>query len=196
VSVRQESFAVGEIERGAAAEVALARAALAGDRQALDQLLAPHERPLLALCHGMLGQSDDAEDAAQEALLRALRALSSFRGDAAFRTWLFRIGVNVCLNWKRDHRPTQRLDEEQPGGPRVTASPETVALQRLRVGEALRELPPRHRVVFLLKVLEGWSVAEIAAAMGWNRVRVQNDLARARRILAAWRQRNGEEGEG
>src|SRR5262245_55515511 len=133
-------FAVGEIEGGAAAEVALARAAVAGDRSAMDQLLAPQERSLLALCHGLLGDADDAEDAAQETLLRALRALSSYRGDASFRTWLFRIGVNVCLNWKRARRPTECLSEEEPHGTPAAASPEAVAVRRLRVGEALREL--------------------------------------------------------
>jgi RNA polymerase sigma-70 factor, ECF subfamily len=76
-----------------AAEAALLRAGRAGDEDALAQLLARHKRPLCALCHGILAHPDDVEDAVQETFLRALRALPGFRGDAAFRTWLFRIAV-------------------------------------------------------------------------------------------------------
>ena len=56
---------------------------------------------------------DDADDAAQETYFRALRALPRFRGDSSFRTWLLRIAVNVCLNWKRDHPSTEPWDEER-----------------------------------------------------------------------------------
>jgi RNA polymerase sigma-70 factor (ECF subfamily) len=199
VSIQHGLIAMGEIE-GRPAEPDLLRAAQAGNRSALDQLLALHERPLLVLCHGILGHAEDAEDAVQETFLRALRALSGFRGAASLRTWLFRIAVNVCLNWKRDQRhdlaaPAVPLwDDEGDGIPTPTASPELIALRRLRVTEALAELPPRQRVVFLLKVLEGWSVAEIAVAMRWNPIRVQNELAKARRVLAEWRRRDAEEG--
>jgi RNA polymerase sigma-70 factor (ECF subfamily) len=199
VSIQHGLIAMGEIE-GRPAEPDLLRAAQAGDRSALDQLLGLHERPLLVLCHGILGHAEDAEDAVQETFLRALRALPGFRGAASLRTWLFRIAVNVCLNWKRDQRydlaaPAALLgDDEGDGIPTPTASPELIALRRLRVTEALAELPPRLRVVFLLKVLEGWSVAEIAVAMRWNPIRVQNELAKARRVLAEWRRRDAEEG--
>ncbi len=188
----REWAGVGEIEGGSAAELALLRAGQAGDRGALEQLLAPHKRPLFALCHAILGHPDDAEDAAQETFLRALRALSSFRGDATFRTWLFRIAVNVCLNWKRDHRSTESWDEERARALRSTASPEAIALRHLRVMEALKVLPRRHRVILLLKEREGWSVAEIAAAMRWNPLRVKNELAKARRVLVQWRREAGE----
>jgi RNA polymerase sigma-70 factor, ECF subfamily len=199
VSIQHWLIAMSEIE-GRPAEPGLLRAAQAGDRTALDQLLALHERPLLVLCHGILGHAEDAEDAVQETLLRALRALPGFRGAASLRTWLFRIAVNVCLNWKRDRRqdrasPAALLwDDEGDRIPMASASPEMIALRHLRVTEALAELPPRLRVVFLLKVLEGWSVAEIAVAMRWNPIRVQNELAKARRVLADWRRRDVEEG--
>src|SRR5437667_9616748 len=151
---------MGEREGRPAPEAALVQAGQAGDRTALDQLLALHERPLFALCHGILGHAEDAEDAVQETYLRALRALSGFRRDATFRTWLFRIAVNVCLNWKRDRRPTEPWDEGRADAPPNTATPEAIALRRLRVTEALSTLSPRHRAIFLLKVLEGWSVDE------------------------------------
>jgi RNA polymerase sigma-70 factor (ECF subfamily) len=193
VSAERGSAAVEEREGRTAAEATLLRAGLAGDRAALDQLLALHERPLLALCQGMLGHAEDAEDAAQETFLRALRSLSRFRGDATFRTWLFRIAVNVCLNWKRDRRPTEPWDEVSADTPSDAASPEAIVLRRLQVTDALSQLSPHHRAIFLLKVLEGWSVAEISTAMGWSRIRVQNELSRARRALAE-RRREWEEG--
>jgi RNA polymerase sigma-70 factor (ECF subfamily) len=140
----------------------------------------------------MVGHVEDAEDAAQETFLRALRALPRFRGDASFRTWLFRIAVNVCLNWQRDRRPTEPWDEVSIDLPFDAASPESIVLRRLQVTDALLQLRPHHRAIFLLKVLEGWSVAEIAAAMGWSRIRVQNELSRARRTLVEWRRNQGE----
>jgi RNA polymerase sigma-70 factor (ECF subfamily) len=194
LSTEQWLLTRGETGGPSTAEAALVCGGQAGDRAALEQLLALHERPLFVLCHGILGHVDDAEDAVQETFLRALRALSSFRGSASFRTWLFRIAVNVCLNWKRDRRRTEPWDEERADASRDIGSPEVIALRHLRVMEALRELPPRHRAIFLLKVLEGWSVAEIGAALGWNSIRVQNELARARRTLAAWRRRDAAEG--
>jgi RNA polymerase sigma-70 factor, ECF subfamily len=186
---------VGESEERPLAEPDLLRAARTGDRAALEQLLTPHERALYALCRGMLHHADDAEDAVQESFLRALRALPRFRGDAAFRTWLFRIAVNVCLEWKRARPATEVWDEEDAAAVPDTASPEAAVLQNLRVTEALSTLLPRHRAILLLKELEGWSVAEIGAAMGWSVRRVQNELYRARRALADWRRHEAEEGE-
>jgi RNA polymerase sigma-70 factor, ECF subfamily len=184
----------GEIEEGPVEEAALLRAGRAGDDQALAQLLALHRRRLYALCHGILGHPDEVEDALQEAFLRALCALPSFRGDAAFGTWLCRIAINVCLEWKRSHHPTELWNEEQPRHPYPSATPETIALHRLRMMEALKALKPRQRAVFLLRQLEGWSVPEIAAALGWNRKRVENELYKARCVLADWRRREAADG--
>ena len=183
-------------EVGRATEATLLRAGQAGDHAALEQLLALHQRPLFRLCHGMLGHAEDAEDAAQETFLRALRALPAFRGDSAFRTWLFRIAVNVCLKWKGSRRPTEPWDEEHALLSHHSPSPEAIALDQLRIKEALGSLPVRYRVILLLKVLEGWSVTEIAAVMRWNPVKVQNELAAARRALVEWRRRETSEGEG
>jgi RNA polymerase sigma-70 factor, ECF subfamily len=187
---------VGEDERGQAAEAALLRAGRAGDCAALEQLLAPHKRPLVALCYGILGHPDDAEDAAQETFLRALRALPRFRGDAAFRTWLFRIALHVCLNWKRNHHPTELLDETRARPPHDADSPETIVLRQLEVTEALNALRPAYRAVLLLKEWEGWSVAEIGAALRWNEKQVENALYRARRALVdRWRREESPGGE-
>ena len=183
-----------ESEAGSVAEAALLRAGRAGDGAALEQLLSLHYRSLFILCHGILGHAEDAEDAVQETFLRVLHGLSGFRGDAAFRTWLFRIALNLCLRWKASRRPTEPWEEERPGTG-VEPSPETIALRQLRMREAIQSLMPRHRALLLLKEREGWSMAEIAAALGWKEKRVENELAKARRALVDWRRRDAGEGE-
>jgi RNA polymerase sigma-70 factor (ECF subfamily) len=173
-----------------AAEAALVRAGQRGDRAALDELLAQHERRVLAVCRGILGHAEDAEDAAQETLYRALCALPRFRGDASFRTWLLRIAVNVSLNWKRSRRPAEAWDPESLDAPADAASPEEIVLLRLQISEALGGLPPHRRAILLLRELEGWDVEEIGAAMGWNTKRVYNELYKARHAVFEWQARN------
>jgi len=187
---------VGELQGRPTAEAALLQAGRAGDRGARDELLALHERRVLAVCRGILGHAEDAEDAAQETLFRALRALPRFQQrQAAFRTWLFRIALNLCLDWKRNHRPTESWDEEalvpNVGAP---AAPEAIALRRLQIVEALGMLPPERRAILLLKELEGWSAADIGATMGWNPKRVYNELYQARCTLIEWQAQVDEEG--
>jgi RNA polymerase sigma-70 factor, ECF subfamily len=191
----QEWSAVGERPEAPAAESLLVSAGLAGDTAALERLLAPHKRALLALCHGILGHREDAEDAAQETVLRALRALPGFRAEATFRTWLLRIALNVCLNWKRDRRPMSPLDEIGADRFFGMVSPEAIALRHLQMQEALSTLRPHHRAVLLLKEREGWSMAEIGAALRWNEKRVENELYRARRALVEWRRRDAGNGD-
>ena len=149
----------------------------------------------MAFCHGLLGNAEDAEDAAQETFFRALNALARFRGEARFRSWLFRIAVNICSTWRRSRRPTEPWDPEGEGWAADTASPETVALSRLRLMEALRSLPAHRRAALLLKLWEGYSLEEIAEVMGWNGTRVRNELYKARLALAEWHRREVEEGE-
>jgi RNA polymerase sigma-70 factor (ECF subfamily) len=186
---------VSETEGGAAAEIVLIQAARAGDRAAMERLLSPHRRPLVAFCHGLLGNAEDAEDAAQETFVRALSALASFRSEARFRSWLFRIAVNICVGWRRSRRPTEPWDPEGEAWVSGAASPETVALNRLRLLEALGSLPPPRRAVFLLKVWWGYGWEEIAEVMGWNETRVRNELYKARLALAQWYRRETEGGE-
>jgi RNA polymerase sigma-70 factor (ECF subfamily) len=190
-----QQLALSDRGGGEAAETALIRSGLAGDRAALERLFSPHKRSLVAFCYGILGNAEDAEDAAQETLLRALRALAGFRGDAAFRSWLYRIALNLCINWKRSRARTEPWEDEDSYSPSATLSAEAIALRRLQLMEALRALPPRHRAVLLLREWEGWNLAEIGAVMGWNEVRVKNELYKARRTLVEARRR-GDAAEG
>jgi RNA polymerase sigma-70 factor, ECF subfamily len=175
-------------------EAALLRAGRAGDRAALDELLGLHERSLLAFCCGILGHAEDAEDAVQETFLRALRALASFREASAFRTWLFRIALNVCLT-RRSSRPAAKAWSEEECSPTSRSpSPEAIALHQLQIREALSMLLPRQRAILILKEREEWSVREIALAFRWSERQVRYELSKARLALAGWRQREMEQG--
>jgi RNA polymerase sigma-70 factor, ECF subfamily len=159
-----------------------------GDAEALYRLLTPHQRKLAGFCYKMLGNAEDAEDAAQETFLRAMRSLNGFRRDASFRTWLYRIALHICIDWKRARRPVESLDTlpEYASG---TLENEQTTMNRLLVNQALATLMPRHRAVILLKEWAGWTAEEIAQAMQWNVRRVHNELFYARRALADWVER-------
>lgn len=161
-----------------------------GDTEAIYRLLTPHQRMLAAFCHRMLGNAEDAEDAAQETFLRAMRSLNSFRQDASFRTWLFRIALHICIDWKRARRPADSLDAMEENHSELAASgPDP--LNQILVKQALDALMPRHRAILLLKEWAGWNAEEIAQAMNWKVRRVHNELFYARRALADWMERTG-----
>lgn len=176
-------------------EQPLLAAMRSGDATAIERLLALHEKSLYALCRGILGHAEDAEDAVQETLLRALRTMDRFRGDSSLRTWLTRIAVNICLDWKRSRRPAAALNEEALDSRYTSPSPEAHVLQDQGLLEALSTLLPRHRTLLLLKELEGWSVAEIAGAFRCTQRRIYHELSLAHRMLAEWRARCAREGE-
>jgi RNA polymerase sigma-70 factor, ECF subfamily len=188
----QEWCVVNEFENSVQAVTPFREAGQAGDRATLERLLTQHEPSLSVLCRGILGHAEDAEDAVQETFLRALRALPNYRGDASLRTWLSRIAVHVCLDWKRARRPTRSWSELPEASVPEDRSPETTVLHRLRISEAMGALMPRHRAVFLLKELEGWSVAEIAGAFRCTQRRIYHELSLAHHALADWRRRSTE----
>src|SRR5689334_16960834 len=171
----------------------LIRSAQAGDREAIHRLFTPHNRSLYSLCHDMLGgHVADAEDAVQETYLRALRGLSTYRGDAGIRTWLFRIALNVCLDGRRARRPVEQLDtsirSREP-------DPEATTLIKIQLEQALKSVPIRQRAVLLLKEEHGWSIGEIAKMMQWSERKVHNEIYKARRSLNAWLHETQREGD-
>jgi len=174
-------------------EATLLRAARAGDPSALERLLAPYERPLYRLCLGVLRHAEDAEDAVQETVLRALRGIGRFRADSSVHTWLYRIAVNVCLERKRSRRPVGGSDELQREPCVSLPFPDESLVDRLQVLEALQALPPRQRIMLLLKEVDGCTAAEIARVMRCSERRVYHELHLAHRTLAQWRRDAAEE---
>jgi RNA polymerase sigma-70 factor (ECF subfamily) len=170
-----------------------------GDEGAFESLVARSEGEIYRLARRMLGDSEEAQDAAQETFLRAFRALPSFRGEAAFRSWLIGIALNVCRNKRssaaaRARRLSVALVEEDPetGDPveRDLADPrpdpEAATQQaetRHALGLALGRLATEHREILLLREMEGLEYDEIAGALGCPLGTVKSRLCRARAAL-------------
>jgi RNA polymerase sigma factor (sigma-70 family) len=151
-----------------------------------EQIVLPHLDAAFNLSRWLLRSRADAEDVAQEALLRAYRFFHGFHGGDA-RTWLLQIVRNTCYTWLEKNRPVELMtefDEElhpQPGN-----NPESLAIagdDRERLGRALDTLPPRFREVLVLRELEGCSYKEISTITAIPIGTVMSALARARQRL-------------
>jgi RNA polymerase sigma-70 factor (ECF subfamily) len=164
-----------------------------GDLDAFNRLVERYERPLFNLCLRMLGSSQPAEDATQEAFINAYRSLGSFRG-GSFRAWLFRIGANACYDEirRRRSRPAVSLDEphgeeerliDAPNpGPTLDEHVENVELAEV-LRQALAQLPAEQRLAVILSDVQGLEHAEIAEAMGVALGTVKSRVSRGRARL-------------
>ena len=156
------------------------------DRVRFEQLVLPHVDAAFNLARWLLRGRTDAEDVAQEALLRACRFFRGFHGGDA-RAWLLQIVRNTCYTWLEKNRPMElsmEFDEELHL--QTCATPETLAIasdDRKRLILALETLPPRFREVLVLRELEGCSYKEIAAITSIPIGTVMSSLSRARRQL-------------
>jgi RNA polymerase sigma-70 factor, ECF subfamily len=161
--------------------VALTRS---GNANAFEELVRRHQVTIFRIALRMLGDVRDAEDASQEAFLQAWRALPGFRSQSAFSTWIYRIVTNRCLNLQRARRPSQTLLWDQESG---EPGPEEEAEARHRLlvlREAILELTPEQRAVFVLRHLEGCAYEEIVQILGISLAAVKSRLHRARLELA------------
>jgi RNA polymerase sigma-70 factor (ECF subfamily) len=151
-----------------------------------EQLVLPHVDAAFNLARWILRKREDAEDVTQEAMLRAWRFFSGFRGGDA-RAWLLQIVRNTCYTWLERNRPAElgvEFDEELHVQSYVT--PESIAIadnNRECLTRALETLPPRFREVIVLRELEGCSYKEIAAITSIPLGTVMSSLSRARRQL-------------
>ena len=156
-----------------------------------ENLASREEKRVYAACYHMMGNREDAMDCAQEAMLRAFRAFSSFRGDAQFSTWIIRIAMNVCTDALRKRRDAVSLDamREDQGfdpkdhGPGVYAQLEEKERKRL-LREALAQLPAEMRQMIVLRDVEGMSYEEVAKALDMPLGTVKSRISRAREKLS------------
>lgn len=157
-----------------------------GDSEAFGALIRAHQRMIHALTYRMTGSLADAEDLAQETFIQAHQQLDQFRGDASFGSWLYRIAVNRCLNWRKREARHARLHEEW-GREQAAATIPDEGLAR-RVQEALLQLKPKQRAAVVLTVYEGMNHAQAAHVLGCSETTVSWRLftarARLKRLLA------------
>ncbi|HEV7584771.1 MAG TPA: sigma-70 family RNA polymerase sigma factor [Solirubrobacteraceae bacterium] len=168
-----------------------------------------HRRELTAYCYRMLGSPFEAEDAVQDTLLRAWKALERFEGRASLRSWLYRIATNVCLDMldgrERRARPMDLSEARSPHGPIGEILPEVTWIEpipdgrissedpaavaesretiRLAFVAALQHLPPRQRAVLILCEVLHWKASEVAELLETSVAAVNSALQRARATL-------------
>lgn len=171
-------------------EKELIKRAQKGDRAAFAVLVRAHQDEVYTLARRLVGDPHLASDVAQEALIRAWRALPKFRGDARLSTWLYRITVNTSWTQKkraRRHTGSSIDDHYDLAAPEDGDHP-VVAGEMLelrgRLRDALDRLPEGQRHVVVLKDIHGWSHAEIAEAVGISVTAAKVRLHRARARLA------------
>ncbi len=177
-------------------DVRLMLAVRAGDGAAFGRLVERHHRRVVSLAYRFARNATEAEDLAQEVLLRVWRSRRRYRPQAKFTTWLYHVAVNVCLNGLRKaakRRGDVSLERPRAGGdgplswPDSRAAPPETDLQRTelrrRVREAVRSLPPSQQAAVILSRYEGLTYAEIADALGCSTAAVRSLLTRARETL-------------
>ena len=170
----------------------------AGDRSAFGDLVDKYQDHLLRFVARRLPDRSDAEDVAQETLIRAYCAIDDFRGDAKFTTWLFRIGLNMVTDFKAIEARRRAVTSGAGGewgmpqqwiaGHVDTDDPETLLSTRelaQLLADAIAGLTPELRSALLLREFEGLSYAEIARALHCPVTTVRSRLARAREVLAS-----------
>jgi RNA polymerase sigma-70 factor (ECF subfamily) len=171
----------------------------AGKTEAFDRLLDAHGARLYSFASRMCKNSEDARDIVQETLLAVFRSLKDFRGESRFQTWLFKIAANACWKMKRKGKfePEEELslDEFMPRAPGQAPKPDIAdwtqnpeelffrAELKAVVDAAIADLPPKYRVVLVLRDLEQFSTEEVAGVLGLSPEAVKSRLHRARLVV-------------
>ena len=172
----------------------------AGETRHFAELVTRYQDPVYAMCLRFLGDRTEAEDVAQEVFLRVHRGLSSFKGEARFSTWLYRITWNLCADWlRRNRKPARSISSIEAVGDlsdgRVDLEKGVLdAEEQGMVRQALEELDEIYRSVIILLYYQKLSYEQIAAVLDVPVKTVETRLYRARRLLRARLERLGHGG--
>jgi len=158
-----------------------------GDHSTFERIVQHYQDKIYNLCRYLLGNPQDAEDAAQEVFIKAFRKLKDFQPEASLYTWLYRIGVNTCFDHKRKSRPEPFKNESLAETlPSTEPSPEG-QYQSKEIGRAIQsaldQLSRNSRTIIVLKEIEGLSYEEIAEVMDTSVGTVKSRLSRTREEL-------------
>jgi RNA polymerase sigma-70 factor (ECF subfamily) len=169
-----------------------------GDKKAFDLLVLKYQRKIMRLLSRMIRDQSEIEDVAQEAFIKAYRALPQFRGESAFYTWLYRIAINTARNWmaSSSRRPSAPNAVENEDGETFNetdnlsdiSTPEAMVASREiaeTVNAAIEGLPEELRTAIVLREIEGMSYEDIAQSMGCPIGTVRSRIFRAREAVAA-----------
>lgn len=183
-------------ERRAADDIMLVRRAQNGDLEAYDELIRRYQERIYTVIYNMTSNHDVTDDLAQETFIKAFKALKSFKCDSAFYTWLYRIAVNITLNYIKHHKgkiqmSLNDIDINVEHHPDIVSliSEKTplrdIGLNELqeKLNEALSKLSENHRLVVVLHDIEGMSHDEIAKILDCNVGTVRSRLFYARQQL-------------
>jgi RNA polymerase sigma-70 factor (ECF subfamily) len=165
----------------------LARRAANGDQAAFAEIVRLYQQAVYNVAYRMMGNAHDAEDAAQDAFIRAYQFFDRFDSDRPLAPWLKRITVNVCLNRLNARKPASSLDDDLPPPKDPHPGPEAQTADRQReerIRNELSELPPNYRAVIELRHFQDMSYDEIADTLKRSLSSVKSDLFRARKLLA------------
>ena len=174
-------------------DLALVRQVLAGQTEAFGALVTRYQKVMFTVALRMLGNTEDAQDATQDAFVKAYQRLESFDTKYRFYSWMYRILVNECLNVNRDRRPEESLggDEEGSGTP-FDSTLESERREQIQL--ALLRLTPEYRTVVVLRHFAGQSYGEIAEALAIPEKTVKSRLYSARQrlgeLLLGWKEGN------
>ncbi len=157
------------LDLAAAEDRVLVAAFLAGSQDAFAVIVNRHQRIVYQVCYRFVRNHEDAADLAQDVFVRAFKGLSQFKGDASLSTWLYRVGVNCCLNRLAVKRPrtepineSQHVDQKRDDPLRAVLRGEKAD----HVRHAIAQLPPKQRATLLLRVYQDLSHEEIATILG------------------------------
>ena len=152
-----------------------------GGREAFEDLVRENQRMIHSLCYRLTGSMEEAEDLAQDTFLQAFQSRADFRGESKASTWLYRIAVNRCLNWrKRQERQVRAQEQLQLVEPEAVHDGSGRAQQ---IQEALMRLPAKQRAAVVLTTYDGLTHAEAARALHCSETTVSWRLFAARRKL-------------
>jgi RNA polymerase sigma-70 factor, ECF subfamily len=174
--------------RMADADAELVLQSQTGDPAAFEELVRHHQHMVHSLTYRMTGSLADAEDLAQETFIRAYEQIGSFRGTSKFSTWLYRIAVNTCLNWRQGEARRFRLQTRaaEEFFTRQTGGESSSADESNEIRAALLKLPAKQRAAIVLTIYDGLNHAEAAHVLGCSETTVSWRVFAAKRKLKHW----------